>query len=120
MSNPYGPDPYAEKSSNPYEAYVQSSPYGMPIAQTHPRSVPVLVMGILSIIAMPFLGPFAWVMGTKALREIDASPGMYSDRGNLVAGRILGIIGTVMLIIGVIIGVVSMVAFVALMSATTY
>lgn len=115
MSNPYGPDPYAEKSSNPYEAYVQSSPYGMP-AQPHPKAVPVLVMGILSIIVMPLLGPFAWVMGTSALREVDANPGAYTDRGNLVVGRILGIIGSVLLAIGVIVGLIMMFAFFAFLS----
>ena len=74
MSNPYGPDPYAERSSDPYEAYVQSSPYGAPMVRQHPRSTPILVLGLLSILGLSICGPIAWVMGNNAMREIDASP----------------------------------------------
>ena len=102
MSNPYGPDPYAERSRDPYEAYVQASPYGVPIAQQHPKSVAVLVLGILSLIGFSVLGPFAWVMGNNAIREIDASPGHYTDRGTVNAGRIMGIVGRVLRILSVL------------------
>lgn len=57
------------------------------------------------------LGPFAWVMGTNTLREIDAAPGRYTNRGNVAAGRICGIISSVLMIVGVVIGLIALVAF---------
>ena len=48
------------------------------------------------------LSPFAWRAGAKAVREIDANPGMYGGRDQANAGRIMGIIGTVLLVIGII------------------
>ena len=48
------------------------------------------------------LAPFAWVMGNRAVAEIDANPGVYDGRGEAQAGRILGIIGTVLLILGIV------------------
>ena len=61
----------------------------------HPRSIAILVMGIISV---PFifglvLGPIAFVMGTRALHEIDAQPTAYSGRSMVSAGRVLGAIG---------------------------
>ena len=68
----------------------------------HPRGTLILIMGILSIVCLSILGPFAWVMGNKAIQEIDANPGAYSNRGVVNAGRICGIIGTVLLVLGIL------------------
>lgn len=62
----------------------------------------ILVLGILSILCIPFLGPVAWIMGNNALKELDQGFGNPNDRGLVIAGRILGIIGTVLLILSVI------------------
>lgn len=63
----------------------------------------MLVLGILSLFFFGIvLGPVAAFMGTSALREIDANPAMYTNRGTVVAGRILGIVGTVLSVIGII------------------
>ncbi|MDX6279835.1 MAG: hypothetical protein QOH03_906, partial [Kribbellaceae bacterium] len=60
-----------------------------------------LVLGILGLATMlAILSPFAWVKGNQALREIDANPGVFGNRGMAVAGRITGIIGTVLLVLG--------------------
>jgi hypothetical protein len=58
----------------------------------------VLVLGILSIVVCELLGPVAWVMGNETLGQMDA--GLMDDynRGSAVAGRILGIIATVLLV----------------------
>jgi len=98
MSNPYDNNQYAEQPS-----YVQSSPYGMSMAQPHPQGTMILVFGILSLVGVSILGPFAWYMGNKALKEIDANPAAYSNRDNVNIGKILGIIGTVLLIIAAVI-----------------
>ncbi|WP_191907790.1 hypothetical protein [Nocardioides cynanchi] len=59
------------------------------------------------------LSPFAWVISGRALREIDASPDRYSGREKASAARIMGIIGTALLVLGVI----ALVAILALVVA---
>ncbi len=56
-----------------------------------------LVLGILSLVLCPLLGPVAWSMSNNALSVLDqyeAQTGDISQRGLVVAGRICGIIGT--------------------------
>ncbi|MGP4099331.1 DUF4190 domain-containing protein [Nonomuraea sp. KM90] len=72
--------------------------YGPP-PQSHPSGTTILVLGILSLVVCTFIGPFAWSMGTKALREIDASGYVYENRGHVQAGRICGIISSIMLMV---------------------
>jgi hypothetical protein len=47
------------------------------------------------------MAPFAWYLGVKAEREIDASAGTLSGRGEATAGKVLGIVGTVLLALAV-------------------
>lgn len=77
----------------------------------------ILVLGILSIVCIPLLGPVAWVMGNNALRELDQGFGDPNSRGLVVAGRILGIIGTVLLIL-LCIYMVFIFLFIGTMAAT--
>lgn len=74
--------------------------------QNHPKTTTILVLGILSFVCLPFLGPFAWFMGKGALKEIDASGGRIGGRTNVQIGYILGIIATVFLVIAVVAGIV--------------
>lgn len=62
----------------------------------------ILVLGILSIVCCSILGPVAWVMGNNALTTLNQGGGDESQRGLVVAGRILGIIGTVLLILSLV------------------
>ncbi|MFG2074376.1 DUF4190 domain-containing protein [Nonomuraea maritima] len=78
--------------------------YGPP-PQSHPNGTTILVLGILSLVICSFLGPFAWVMGTKALRQIDSSGYVFDNRGQVQAGRICGIIATVLLGLGLVFAV---------------
>lgn len=61
----------------------------------------MLVLGILSLVVCGLLGPVAWVMGSRALSEIDVDPLRYRNRGTVLAGKILGIISTVLLLVAV-------------------
>jgi hypothetical protein len=68
----------------------------------HPRGITILVLGILSVVCCSPLGIAAWLMGNTALREIDAEPGRYGNRQIVQIGRILGIIGVVLLALSII------------------
>ncbi len=70
-------------------------PYNAP--RDHPQTTTILILGILGLVLCQVLGPFAWSMGNKALREIDASEGHFGGRDTVNVGRILGIIGTIIL-----------------------
>ncbi|MEV4355028.1 DUF4190 domain-containing protein [Nonomuraea sp. NPDC051941] len=72
--------------------------YGPP-PQTHPQGTAILVLGILSLVVCTFIGPFAWSMGNRALREIDESGYYYENRGMVQAGRICGIVSSVLMMI---------------------
>ena len=66
----------------------------------HPQGTAVLVVGILSLVLCQILGPIAWSMGNNALREIDANPAMYRNRGAVQAGRVCGIVASILLLVG--------------------
>lgn len=61
------------------------------------QATTVLVLGIIGLVFCQILGPFAWVMGNKELEAIDAGRRAPENRGTANAGRILGIISTVLL-----------------------
>ena len=61
-----------------------------------------LVLGILSLILCPVLGPVAWSMSNNALDVLDQyeNGGEAGQRGLIVAGRTCGMIGTAFLALG--------------------
>lgn len=96
MSYPPPPSPYGQ---GPQYGYPPPG-YGV----EHPQGTTVLVLGILSLVVCGILGPFAWSMGNKALAEIDAAPpGYFRNRGNIAAGRICGMVATILLIVSVLV-----------------
>lgn len=66
------------------------------------QATTILVLGILSLVVCQILGPIAWVMGNTEIAGIDAGRRPPQNRGTAQAGRILGIISTVLMIIGVV------------------
>ncbi|MFI7124668.1 DUF4190 domain-containing protein [Nonomuraea sp. NPDC050153] len=72
--------------------------YGPP-PQTHPQGTTILVLGILSLVVCTILGPFAWSMGNKVLREIDGSGYYFENRGMVQAGRICGIVSSILMMV---------------------
>ena len=85
------PPPHSQppnSATSPYQPQFGS-------VQEHPNGTTVLVLGILGLVACGLIAPFAWSMGNKALREMGAQPQVtWTNRGNVTAGRICGIIGT--------------------------
>jgi ABC-type Fe3+ transport system permease subunit len=62
-------------------------------------AVAALVLGILGVVLCPLCGPVAWVLGRKAEQEVDASGGRIGGRGLGTAGKILGIVGTLFIVL---------------------
>jgi len=62
------------------------------------NAILILILGILGIVCCA-PAPVAWILGNNALKDLQAGLGNPNDRGLIEAGRILGIIGTVLLII---------------------
>ena len=124
---PYGQQPYGQPGYPP-PAHGAPQPgygYGAPAPATHPSATTALVLSLVGLAGIMFCGgltlvlsPFAWRTGAKAVREIDANPGMYGGRDQANAGRIMGIIGTVLLVLGII-GVVLLIVLFAVSSTTT-
>ncbi len=65
------------------------------------QATTILVLGILGVVVCQFLAPVAWVMGNNELQAIDAGRRNPENRGTANAGRILGIVGTVLMAIGI-------------------
>jgi hypothetical protein len=59
----------------------------------------VLTLGVLGLLCCGLPAPIAWVLGARALHEIDASGGYYGGRSQARLGMLLGIIGTILMIV---------------------
>jgi hypothetical protein len=74
----------------------------------HPEATKSMVLGLIALIGgftcyVPLaLGPWAWVVGRRAVREIDAQPGRFEGRGQAMAGYVTGVVATVLLVLGVL------------------
>jgi hypothetical protein len=85
---------------------------GVPPQPTASNAVLALVLGILGIVLCPVLSPFALVLGKRAEEEVDASGGTIGGRGLATAGKITGIVGSVLLGLWVALIVVGIILFV--------
>ena len=61
------------------------------------RGTTILVLGILSLVICSILGPIAWSMGNEENRRIAA--GQAPPDSNAAAGRICGMIASILLIL---------------------
>jgi Domain of unknown function (DUF4190) len=84
-------------------SYPQQPGGYAPPPRDHPRATLALVLGILSLVCLQILGPFAWVIGRKAVVEIDASGGQMGGRGQAQAGYVLGIISTALFVLWLVV-----------------
>jgi hypothetical protein len=119
----YGQQQPAYGQPYPQQPYPSGQP-GYGYAQNHGRATTSMVLGIISLasgalallccVTLPglFTAPFAWWLGAKAKREIDAAPpGTYGYRGSAQAGFVMGVIGTVLCVLSII-GIVLLVVLV--------
>ena len=120
---PYQPQP------GPYQPQPGSMPYSAfaPPVPDHPQATLSLILGLVGLVgALVFCGlplvvsPFAWAIGRSAVKEIEGSHGRLGGSSNARAGMILGIIGTVLLVLALILVVVVILAVVISADSTTY
>lgn len=106
---PYGQSPYGQPAYGQpgygQPPYGQAG-YGYQPPRDHPKATTALVLGILALVLCQILGPFAWVMGRKAVKEIDASGGALGGRGQATAGWICGLVATIILLLSILFMVV--------------
>lgn len=69
------------------------------------RGPVILVLGILGFLVCQIFAPIAWVMGRADLREMDAGRMDPTGKGLTQAGMILGIIGTLLIVVSVVVGI---------------
>ena len=131
QQQPYGQPPQGHPGGYGQQPYAQPG-YGYgyghagPLTPQHPSATTALVLGIVGLAGIVFcagitlvLSPFAWAIGRKAVREIDAEPGRYAGRDQAKGGQIMGIIGTVLLALGVI-GIVAIMGLAVSATETSF
>ncbi|KAA1397280.1 DUF4190 domain-containing protein [Aeromicrobium ginsengisoli] len=108
------PPGYQQPPPNWGNAYPPPPPgYGYPYPQyapkppQHPRATTAMVLGIIGLTGFAcyvtfLVAPVAWILGARAVKEIDANPQAYSGRSEANAGKIMGIVGTVLLILALL------------------
>jgi hypothetical protein len=80
--------------------------------RAHPDTSTIFVLGLLSLVLGIGLifGISAWYFGGRLLAKYDAEPGRWGYRGCVEAGRIMGIVGTVLGVITLLVTVGTSVA----------
>jgi hypothetical protein len=85
-----------------------------PQAQPQPTSTNAIISLVLAIVGLFLCGgilcPVAWYLGVRAEQEVDASGGALGGRGIATAGKIIGIIGTILFIIWLAITIIVLIA----------
>ena len=76
---------------------ISSSPQTPVSTPEASQATTILVLGILGLIICGVLAPVAWIMGKNELEAIDSGRRPPENRGTANAGRILGIVGTVLI-----------------------
>lgn len=127
---PAGPVTYQGQPYPPPPPYAYAQPaYSQPayagyVQPQQPQATTAMVLGLVSLVggfltcgALFLMAPFAWVVGAKSKREINASNGQLGGGGNAQAGFVMGIIGTVLLVLLIV--VVVLIVVIAINSGST-
>ena len=68
------------------------------------RGTLILILGILGIVCCGiFTAIPAWIMGSSDLKEMDAGTMDPAGRGNTNAGKICGMIGCILTVVGIVV-----------------
>ena len=71
----------------------------------------------MSLVCCPIVGPVAFFVGNSSLNRIRGSGGTLGGEGLAQAGRILGILGSIWLVIQVLLGILYVVGIIAASSS---
>ncbi len=66
------------------------------------QSTVALVMSILGLAVCAIGGPIGWYLGQQELNGIDAGLRDPSNRGTANAAKVIGIVATVMIVVGIV------------------
>jgi hypothetical protein len=118
-TTPFSPVPTTAAYPGPALYQVQP-PYP---AQGYPgwepsHAVLALVLGLIALFVFWPLAPFAWGIGRNEIRAVDAGRRDPANRGVAVAGMVLGIIGTALLVLGFVFVVIAVVTVASVARAT--
>jgi hypothetical protein len=94
--------PYGERRDYGRQPYDDIGRFGARRRDFMPhRGGLILALGLIGILVCGFAAPFAWIMGNTDIAEIRAGRMDPDGEGLTQAGRILGIIGTVLTLLSV-------------------
>ena len=104
-----GPPPVPGRGGPP----PAPSQTGPPPRRRRPRLKPhrggtILTFGILGLLCCIIFAIMAWVMGNADMQEIRAGRMDPSGEGSTNAGRIMGMIGCILAIVGFILGLINL------------
>jgi hypothetical protein len=131
QQNPYPQPPYGQQTYGQQPGYGQQPHYGQqpgygyppaggqpgyppygaftPALPNHPQATTAMVLGIVGLAGGLLLcgigllaSPFAWALGRNALKEIRASHGRLGGESTARAGMVMGIIGSVLLVLAIV------------------
>ena len=77
------------------------------------QAVLALVVALIGLFVFQIISPVAWVIANREIKGIDQGRRNPTNRGMAVAAKIIGIIGTVLLVLGVLLVVLFIVLFAA-------
>src|SRR3954447_2217469 len=92
-SPPYGQQPAYGSAPYPGDAGMYREPS---------QAVLALVVAIVGLVAFQLISPVAWVLANREIKGIDEGSRNPNNRGMAVAAKIIGIIGSVLLLLGVL------------------
>ena len=69
----------------------------------------ILVLGILGLVCCAICAPIAWIMGKNDLAKIQAGQISKEAESTTKIGMILGMVGTILIIIGIVIQLILLV-----------
>lgn len=101
-TDPHGQQPPQQPAWTPPPGAYPPGAYVAP-PPTPGNATTALILGILSLVMCGlFTGIPAWIIGRNAVKEIDASQGQLGGRSTAQTGYVLGIVGTVLSLLGIV------------------
>lgn len=70
--------------------------------QQSSKATMAVVFGVLGIVCCGLLAPVAWYLGSEELKAIQAGLVSETNRGMAQVAKILGIVGSIMLVLGIL------------------